>query len=269
MSKNQMWMLVIIIGFLSIGAVIPKYGKQTVETLNDYVPEDFYRGYNSDEPLDFRRIYGEHTGSKFQGAKACGVNDVPISRGKSPYKPDTERGLFWFWSMSEIEEGVLTSGKDIGEGRTLFEVKPSTELIAIGDGALVSKTQYPLNMYPDAEYTPGVHLGYIVKLPEEKTAFRITYSSMEKWWVCQDKVEADEYFEDKVYQPKYYVGKTFTDDKEFYSGTVVGYSGQSGIPISGRGETKSYLIVKVERAVLSEEGAIDSEWTLSSVSDLY
>lgn len=246
-------------------------GTEATVTEKDFDPEKYYKGNNSDEVPDYKRIYNEQYAVISNGEK-CAREDVPISAGYSIYKPEDDSSFSWFWAINEKDEDKVDelrkSGKDIGEGRTLFEVRKGTELIAIADSTLVPKTQYPISMYPGTDFTKGVHISYDIKLIEKEIAFRVTYSSMEKWWLCADKIEPDSLVDDDPMKPKYIVGETI-GSKEFYSSTVLGYSGLTGVPNSHIEAGKSYVIVKIEKAKMDEDGQIISAWEESSIDELY
>lgn len=197
---------------------------------------------------------------------------MPVSNGFSIYKPESSTNFSWFWAINQEDldkvDDLRSSGQDIGEGRTLFKVRKGTELISIADSTLVPKTQYPVSIYPQGDYTKGVHLSYDIKLIEEKIAYRITYSSMEKWWICANKTEPDMLVDDDDNKPKYIVGST-VGSKTFHSSTVVGYSGQTGVPSTEVSSGNSYVIVKVEKAEVDEDGQIVSAWGEGSIDELY
>lgn len=251
-------------------AIFYQTNNQTVEP-KDFADGSYYQGYNSDESPDYKRIYSEQSAG-IPGIEACTRDAVPISTNFSAYRPSSELGFLWFWAVPSAStddlDKLMSSGQDVGEGRTLFKVPKGTELVAIADSTLVPQSQYPQGMYPSSDYTKGVHLTYDIKLIDKEIAYRITYMSMEKWWLCADKKEPDTLVNNDEAKPRYIIGET-VGAKELYSSTVVGYSGYTGVPSTMLLENDSFLTVKVEKAEVDDTGLVTSAWEESSISELY
>jgi hypothetical protein len=244
-----------------------------------FLPDTYYVGDQADGGIDYKSVYNTYRGSSFESITSCDKASKQLPTNYRQWMP-TKKNLLWFWAVQEINDGLLKSKTDsnkVGytaatldsESWYMWEVPASTYLIAIGNATLEADSQYSDTTYPDNTYTRGVYLTLIVKTDTE--AFRVSYGSMLQWWCCMNKKEPDSYQSGKTDMPRYGHTVSFTDSDSFYSGSVIGIAGRTGMPLQIRDTNKSsaYLLIKIEKCTINDDGNLLYDWSNSTLEELY
>jgi hypothetical protein len=262
--------LITIIGIIIASAIGANY---VPSPHRSYDPEAYYQSTLRDSEPDFRAIYDSYNKSVITSEQGSDKSAKPYPSSQRPYRPDNERQFLWFWTVegSTPPRGVMqpydSQFNKLGytitsDGYYKWELNSSEKyLISIANSTLFPRSQTPIDPYPTIGTSLGTHLTYIIKLPNERKAFRITYGSMERWWSCMGKTKPDDGTTEK---PLYYHTVSFGEDP-FNGGSVVGLAGKSGVVDS----TNPVLIVRIEVCDIDSQGRLSHKWQNSSLEELY
>lgn len=237
-----------------------------------YAPDNYYKSENVIEPPDFKRLYQEHHSNTVAGG-ACGKEDVPLTGNTKPFKPDSDNGFLWFWALPKdtttTYSDLLSQGVELSDNKVLYSFDTQVQLIAVADAEIYPRSQYPIGLYPSIEQTKGVHLSYDIILKDQGSAYRVTYMSLEKWWLCDDKSEPDLLVDGDPNKPIFNLGRTLTE-RSVHTGAVLGTPGRSGIPSSQYDMDKFYLVVQIHHADVDKDtGEVIKAWVPISVDRFY
>lgn len=244
-----------------------------------YDNSGYYSGLVSQEEPDYQSIYKETNKYGLVSLAECNKSARPIPMDKAVYVPLSNKyGFSWFWAVSDnkshkeylskydAKSNLKGYQKVDGTNMFLWELDESDKyLVAIGNATIVAKSQQPDRLYPTDKTTRGTKMSIIVKSLEFKTAFKITYGSMERWFCCLDKKKPDN---GDTAKPRYSHSISFSDSDKLYSGNLVGLAGKSGMPAPK--SNKVYLTIEIERCTLDDSGNLNEDWkNVTDLKDVY
>lgn len=244
-----------------------------------YMPDTFYVGDQSENGIDYRAAYNRYRGGSFESVAECEKTSKRLPDGYRQFQP-TEKSMLWFWAMTEPTAGLLEPFSDTNPNGYItatiddvqwysWKVPAGTNLVSIGNSELVPDSRHSEGTYPENQFTKGVHMSLVIN--DKSKAFRVTYGSMLMWWCCMGKEEPDNYQDGDLSKPRYGHTVPFSKRDTFYSGSVIGVAGQTGIPshVRKRDTDSAHLLIKIEVSDVDEEGNVFYNWRNSTLEELY
>lgn len=230
-----------------------------------FTPNQYYKGDNSADPIDYRTKYERYLGSVIDESKRSNKSPQSLSGDERTYTPDTVSGFKWFWALpigdirmeganwniyinykdkavpESLADNLARYIKDqednsnsyeglLNESEFTFQVPTNYKLISPGRSYLDPSSVNSEGIYPLNATTKGKYITFIIR--KDVYAYKVTYSDMLMWWSDMSKPasQADEYKDGDKDQPVYNHSVTFSEKDKFESGAIVGKAGNSGIP---------------------------------------
>lgn len=242
------------------------------------VPNHYYVGTQGTDP-DYKTMFAKYQGGNLSSAQESNKSPQRLLPSEKSLILTTNNQYRWFWALTSDDATALQNQKSaiteksfptfitrFADGTYWFTVPKGTKLVSPGTSYLVPESENPQGLYPSNTYTLGTHIQFITKTADY--AYRITYGSMLEWWCNMVKEKADKNVNDDANKPVYGYTVGFTDQDQFLSGAVVGVAGTSGVTDSDRASGKTYVSVKIEKSLITNND-ISNTWSPITIQEFY
>lgn len=253
-----------------------------------FVENTYYQGFANAESPDYRDIYSQVNASSITSRAESSKVAIPLDRNYKPFQPSGTRQFMWLWGLKlsdHYNNGVVIADSfgfleaksesnpkgyvkvNVGPDEAyLWDMPQGTKLTAFAQTYLSANEQYLETPYPTTGYSKGVSMSLINSKLDEGLEYRVTYMSMNRWWVDLRKSEPDEFQDGDSSKPLYGHDLTFTENDKFYPGAVIGEVGRTGV---AENITNAVVLVRFSKREITESGDPDGEWVTIGLKEFY
>jgi len=251
-----------------------------------YTPDAYYSSVSQEVP-DYRAINSMYNAATVTTDQGCEKTTKQLNPGTKPFMPTNTRNFLWLWAINmssydtngdkvlDKEVGFLEAKSDkntegyqkviVGtENAYMWKVPANTQLVSFANTYLSSKEPTLDSPYPLSGYTRGMNMSIINVTVNDGYAYKANYMSMERWWCDIGKKKADTLNDGKATQPLFGHDVEFSNEDTFYSGSVIGIAGSTGV-LSTDGTVVMVAFYKCPM----ENGEPNKDWTNIGIEDFY